>query len=134
MPGGVSEAWTNLSTLSATLVRNNFTHAVIVHLVRRAVESRDRGAEKCSTCEGSRHEICALREKEKLFLEIGILRATRGVTVDSVARSEQLLFSPLSCIYIYYAQLPPLKSIKSLLIEFPSLNRQFQFEETEFRR
>lgn len=115
---GVLEAWTSLDFVSHTREKQFYT------LCNRSLNATccresDRRAEKCSTCEGSRHEFCALREEGKLFLEIGILRATRRVTVDVVVQSEQLLFSPFSCIYIYYAQLPPLlKSIKSLLIKF----------------
>lgn len=116
MPG-VVEAWTSLDFVSHTREKQLYT------LCNRSLSATccresDRGAEKCSTCEGSRHEIlCASRKRENFF-EIGILRATRGVTVDIVVPSEQLLFSPFSCIYIYYATSTLLKSIKSLLIEF----------------
>lgn len=106
------------SILSATLVRNNFTHSVIVHLVRRAVESQTGGRKNVRHVKVRDTKFSVLRGKGKLFSEIGILRATRGVTVDIVVPNEQLLFSPFSCIYIYYATSTLLKSIKSLLIEF----------------
>lgn len=76
---GVLEAWTNLDFVSHTREKQFYT------LCNRSLSATccresDRRAEKCSTCEGSRHEFCALREEGKLFLEIGILRATRRVT------------------------------------------------------
>lgn len=66
------------SILSATLVRNNFTHSVIVHLARRAVESQTGGRKNVRHVKVRDTNFVRFAKKENFFSRLEFFERLEG--------------------------------------------------------